>query len=130
LTTTRAGPQGHAGLFHLKGFELFSSQRRGGDLAIIHDEGPGTAASQSSDEFSFKESLLPRLAHCDGGVIEYSIEDHLLRHAVYRPDELGEYGRSTENRNSSRIPPSENPQQTFHPECDRPRPEREPRGFP
>src|SRR5271157_5166304 len=70
------------------------------------------------------------LTHFDHGVIECSIEDRRLRHAVYRPDEPGEFGRSTENRNSSRIPPSENPQQRRHPECDRRRPGREPRAHP
>src|SRR5271157_1987326 len=70
------------------------------------------------------------LTHFDHGVIECSIEDRRLRHAVYRPDEPGEYGRSTENRNSSRIPPSENPQRRRHPECDRRRPGREPRAHP
>src|SRR5208337_4782070 len=80
--------------------------------------------------FSSSSRPLPCLTHFDDGVIECSIEDHLLRYAVYRPDEPGEFGRSTENRNSSRIPPSENPRQRRHPEYARRRPGREPRAHP
>ena len=52
LATTCAGPQGHAGLCHFKSVKLFSSQPRGGVLGIIHDTGPGTAASKHPMSFS------------------------------------------------------------------------------
>ena len=52
LATTCAGPQGHAGLIHFKSVKLFSSQPRGGDLGLIHDAGPGTAATKSLMSFS------------------------------------------------------------------------------